>query len=249
MSEFTHDGTLFGLLTVIDLLLQNHIHPTHIHSHETTTPDLFRSTRHVKTDESRAQLLGERIRSEISENAHDHLVYAFLSERPESDLALFHYIRMGFERGADVDRFRSEPWVYTVHSLSRKMAREVHRMQGFLRFDKLMDGTYYAAMEPDFFILPLLAPYFCNRLQDQDWVIHDVRRGTAAMYNQTDCIICDLQVSQPLHLAKGEDTFRKLWQLYFDSIGIAHRTNSRLQQQLMPKKYWPHLIEKRPRLH
>ncbi len=243
MSDFSYDGTFWGLLTVIDELLQAGQMPSLIRP-DSTSPDLFYASNEIVTDEKRAQQFDERIRLNISENAHDHFTYAFLSERPERELALFHYIRLGFEHGADVDRYRSNTWVHQVHSLSRKVTRELHRMQGFLRFEQLSDGIFYAPMQPDFFILPLLAPFFCNRLRDQHWVIHDVRRKKAALYNQQDCTICDISINQPLARTEAEEEFLKLWRLYFDTIAIESRSNARLQQQLMPKKYWRYLVEK-----
>jgi len=41
----------------------------------------------------------------------------------------------------------------------------------------------------------------------------------------------------------SEIAYQELWKLFFKTIAIRERTNSRCQMQFMPKKYWQDLIE------
>ena len=45
--------------------------------------------------------------------------------------------------------------------------------------------------------------------------------------------------------SEDEEYYQKLWQGFFDNIAIKNRNNPGLQRQLMPKRYWKYLIEKK----
>jgi len=127
--------------------------------------------------------------------------------------------------------------------ISLKVAGERHRLMGLLRFQLLQKNIYYAAIEPDHNIVELLAPHFAARMSDQNWVIHDVRRDLAAIYNQEEWIATRFTLQQRLELAQEEDYYRELWKQYHQAISIKSRTNPRLQRQCMPQRYWKHLVE------
>ena len=55
-------------------------------------------------------------------------------------------------------------------------------MLGFLRFEELSGGVLYAQMEPPYAVLPLIAPHFADRLRQENWIIHDLKRGLLALH-------------------------------------------------------------------
>ena len=104
-------------------------------------------------------------------------------------------------------------------------------------------------MEPDCNILPLLGGHFTKRLGDQDWIIHDLGRGTALLYRDGVLEMAEITldaVPDDKESGKQEDEYFHLWRAYYRSIGIAERKNSRLRMSFMPKKYWKHLPEMAP---
>ena len=44
-------------------------------------------------------------------------------------------------------------------------------------------------------------------------------------------------------ISETEKKYQELWTVFFKTIAIKERKNSRLQMQYMPKKYWKDLIE------
>ena len=44
-------------------------------------------------------------------------------------------------------------------------------------------------------------------------------------------------------ISENEQKYQELWSTFFNTISIKERTNSRLQMQYMPKKYWKDLVE------
>ncbi len=243
MGQYIYDGTFYGLMTTIARILDRNDTPTSIQPVHDSTADLFDNPIRIETVEFVAEDLLFQIRNEISELAYDHVVYTFLSEHKKCEIVIYFYILKGFQVGARIDHLLTDRWVLKTHALTRKVEREVHRFQGFVRFRQLADGTYYSTIEPDFAILPLIAPHFAQRLADQNWIIHDVKRHRAAIYNGKSVCISEISLYEDLVFTQGDEEHKRLWQQYYDTIGIKERENPKLRQQFMPKKYQKHLVE------
>ena len=230
-------------MTTLALLYEAGDQPTSILTSGADSGDLFESTIKIATDAIIAEELLFRIREEISEAAHDHVIYAFLSEHQSREMILYDYIQKGFSVGENLDCMLTEDSVLKIHALARKVAKEVHRFYGFVRFSELVDGCYYSTIEPDFHILPLLAPHFAQRLSDQNWIIHDLKRDKAAIYNKKSVCVTKISQDKEPVFAQEDGEHKRLWQQYYNTIGIKERANPKLRQQFMPKKYQKHLVE------
>jgi probable DNA metabolism protein len=243
MGRYIYDGSFYGLMTTFAHIMNDNNSPTSIRPAGNELVDLFESATTINTDENIAEDLLSKIRHDISVLAYDHIIYAFLSEHPAREIILYFYIQKGLDVGDSIDAKLTDEWVLKTHSLTRKVEREVHRFKGFVRFSELADGSYYSIIEPDYHILPLLAPHFAQRLADQSWIIHDLKRHKAAIYNKKSVCVTKISLSEELLFADGDDEHKRLWQLYYKTIGIKERENPKLQQQFIPKKYQKHLVE------
>jgi len=136
-----------------------------------------------------------------------------------------------------------EDIIRTIQELSQRVSREAQRMTGLIRFIRSSTGIFYAKYEPDNNITLLLAPHFADRLADQPWIIHDIRRGIAALYNGQEWILTDTVPAALAAWTDCDDIFEDIWRTYHQHIAIAERTNSHLQKNLMPMRYWKHLTE------
>ncbi len=101
----------------------------------------------------------------------------------------------------------------------------------------------YASFEPDFNITGILAVHFSQRLSNENWIIHDVRRSICAIYNKEEWFITDFSLNLDNYISENEKNFQQLWKKYFKSISIKERKNPKLQVHNMPKRYWNHLVE------
>ncbi|NJK94118.1 MAG: DUF4130 domain-containing protein [Bacteroidales bacterium] len=126
-------------------------------------------------------------------------------------------------------------------------------MRQFIRFQKTADNIYYASVDPQFNVIPLIVKHFSERYADQQWIIYDSRRNYGFHYNLDETNLIELNSEQvnPLNgkvnehiLANDELHFQQMWKQYFKSTCIEERRNERLQMQHMPKKYWKYLTEK-----
>lgn len=148
----------------------------------------------------------------------------------------------------------ADPDVLELAKIYKRVDGErVHLMQ-FVRFQKAADGTFFAAVEPQFNALPLAVDHFKDRFADQRWLIYDVKRQYGYYYNLTEMEEVTFEDPRQAHLVTGmlnetlmdndEKLFQKLWKTYFKSICIKERWNPRKHRQDMPVRYWKYLTEK-----
>ena len=148
MGRYIYDGTFYGLVTTLARILERADTPTSIQPVHKSANDLFDNPIRIETVEFVAEELLFQIRNDISQLAYDHVVYTFLSEHARCEIIIYNYILKGFEVGEKIDNMLTDKWVSQAHALTRKVEREVHRFQGFVRFRQLADGTYYSTIEP-----------------------------------------------------------------------------------------------------
>lgn len=126
-------------------------------------------------------------------------------------------------------------------------------MAQFLRFQKAADGTFFAALEPLYNVLPIAIAHFKDRFADQKWLIYDLKREYGYYYDLKEVIEVRFETKEA-HLLSGkldeqlmdkeEQLFQKLWKEYFKSISIKERANPKLHRQNLPVRFWKYLTEK-----
>lgn len=125
-------------------------------------------------------------------------------------------------------------------------------MEAFARFQRTADDLYYAGIEPDFNVIPLLSKHFEERYADQNWLIYDLKRKYGIYYNQQKVEEITLDFSEGLQAAStvkeifhdGEMLYQELWKDYFKHVNIPARKNIKLHLQHVPRRYWKYLTEK-----
>ncbi|MBQ8375337.1 MAG: TIGR03915 family putative DNA repair protein [Clostridia bacterium] len=152
------------------------------------------------------------------------------------------YIRETVKTGRSVKGKLSSPWVRRAMDLRGQVLSESHRLKGFLRFQETLNGVLYAACSPDHLVIDLLLPHFTVRLKGLAFVIHDVKRGLAAMYDGKSCVLVRAQNAE-LIVSDRESAFSSLWKKYYDTVNIGSRKNTRQQKNYMPVRYWKFLNE------
>jgi probable DNA metabolism protein len=193
------------------------------------------------------------LKKKISKNALNDLISCYLSEEADIEQAMFSYISYVFNSTENVEKnFGYEP-VLKVSQTSRKVFREKHRFEAFIRFQLLKDGLFFAPAEPDFNILPLIVPHFKTRYADQKWLIFDLKRKYGIYYDLS--IVSYVKVDLQTDFASGhlpddvlhpeEHFFQLLWKDYFKSSNFTSRKNIKLHLQHMPQRYWKYLTEKK----
>ncbi|KNY28404.1 TIGR03915 family putative DNA repair protein [Pseudobacteroides cellulosolvens] len=243
MISYTYDGSFEGLLSAIYESYYRHEIPLNILPEESSQMGIFTKDYNVKTNIEKFHKVYNSVREKISPLALRNIYYVFISDSKNKELIIYKYLKLGWKFGGDIDRLITDESVLNVRIISRKVTSECHRFLGLVRF-KLMEGDYYyASLEPDYNIISLLALHFSKRLSDQRWVIHDLKRKLAVVYDKEGWFLTAIEQPLGSHLSAEKEDFQTLWKLYFKNISIKNRKNPRLQKQFMPVRYWAHLVE------
>lgn len=243
MINYFYDGTFEGLLTAVYESYYRHEAPSHINSTTSIQQSMLDINVHITTDAKKASKVYNSIREKISYQALKNIYHAYLSELCDIEVNILQYIRLGFKEGKNVDLHLSDDRVMAVHSATRKVMHEQHLMVGMLRFKQLENNVYYAQYTPDHNITTLISGHFVRRFSDQNWIIHDLKRKYAAVFDRNSCIFIDLDDEFQTYSDKS-DNYEDLWKNYFTNICIKERVNPKLQKRNMPARYWRFLTEK-----
>lgn len=247
-----YDGSFNGFLTAVFIAFEEKVNVADIQKNGQTQNGLFSETETIFTNVEKAKRVWNGIRTK-SYNAISTIYFAFLSETEGIERILFSYIEklMATKEKKQVDF--SDDTVLYISQLARKVGREKHRMEAFVRFQLTKDNIYFANIEPDFDVLPLISKHFRNRYADQQWLIYDVKRGYGIFYNLERVELVSLNLSEIHHnrtkksaaFTTGEYDYQDLWNNYFKSTNIKSRINRKLHTQHVPKRYWKYLSEKK----
>lgn len=216
--------------------------------------NLFERVHDARPVPAHSRRVWKGLQGKLSPEGMQQVYRCFLSEIGGIENTLLQFVQHVFASAGPVEEDFSHPAVLTVTQVARKVWREQHRMEAFVRFQKTADGLYYALVEPDHDVLPLIARHFETRYADQRWVIYDGRRRYGLHYDGKVTHTVEIRFSEAAGggadvaaLYDPEEAFyQQLWKKYFQSVNIPARKNTRLQLQHMPRRYWRYLVEQKP---
>ena len=248
MAVVGYDGSFTGLFTAVFEIYEYKISAPHITRDNVTNSSLFGNTHIVTTDETKAKRVYQKLQSIISAKTFKKLYDVYLSEIKDIDNVLFRYMQYALKSKFVIENDYSNADVLLIQQTSRKVHREKHRMEAFVRFKLTKDNLYYATIQPDYNVLPLICKHFKERYADQRWLIYDVQRKYGLYYDLHTVEEVQLDFSDSLTTTdifnEEEEIYQQLWQVYFSNVNIKARKNMKLHIQHMPKRYWRYLVEK-----
>lgn len=250
MVTVAYDGTFEGWLSCVFDIYEYKLSNVHITNKTNCQVNVFNAYHESHYDELKAARVWKGLGNKISKSALTQLYQAFLSEETGIENILLGYAQYAFESKFSIENDFTNTSVLKVVQTAKKVYREKHRMEAFIRFQLTKDGLFYALCEPDFNVLPLIAKHFQNRYADQRWLIYDSRRKYGIYYDLSTVETTELTLTanckQNIELIcdEKEALYQHLWQQYFKSVNIAARKNTKLHIQHMPKRYWKYLPEK-----
>lgn len=250
----TYDGSFEGFLTCVFNAYEEKLQVVDIIAFGEEQNQLFSETRNVITEEFKVQRVLKGLKKKVSSNTFLRIKWAFLSEIQGIELNMYHMICYIFSSEEKVELDYSHPAVLHIAKVAKQVGREKHRMEAFVRFRLTKDDVYFAIIEPDFNVLPIISKHFKSRYADQKWLIYDSKRKIGVHYDLQKLEYVSLQLPEDIGISggnleyfdEGEIYFQKLWKDYFDATNIKSRVNMRLHVQHVPKRYWKYLSEKSP---
>ena len=249
-----YDGSFEGFLTCVFTIYEQRLKVSGIEVMENERPELFSVSEEIITDHKKALRVEKSIRTGISQKHWREIYWAFLSEQEGIEMLLLQYIKHILKQESSGSTDYSNKYVLTVAQTAKKVFREKHRMEAFVRFKLTKDDIYFAHITPDFNVLPVILDHFESRYADQKWVIYDKRRKYGLFYDleKTEYFLFSPGQKEPdsqlnsEYFTESESEYEELWQNYFNSTNIKSRKNSKLHLQHVPKRYWRYLSEKSP---
>jgi probable DNA metabolism protein len=246
-----YDGTWQGFLCAVFDVYEYKYLDVDIVSAKAFNRNIFGEEHVVCNDEKHANRVWQGLEKKASKEAQK-LWSCFLSEQTNIENVLLQYIQYAFSQDGSIEKDFSNAAVLEVSQLSRKVWREKHRMEAFVRFQKTADHLYFAIIEPDYNVLPLIKDHFRKRYADQKWLVYDTKRKYGIFYNLEE--VAEVQINFEKEMSRGkkvqtiynsdEEIYQQLWHQYFKSVNIAARKNTKLHIQHMPRRYWKYLTEK-----
>ena len=244
MLVYVYDGSFEGILTAVFEAFSRKEAPDAVLPEQGLQQDLTARYVFIAADQAKSDRVYASVWKNISEEALKNIYHTFLSEDSGAGTLIYRYLKLGWKMGSSVDMHLSDDTVFKIMDVNRRVEHEVHKMMGFVRFRQVEGGLFYSSISPDHNIVELLAPHFSERLSDQNWIIHDVKREIAALYNTREWIITEFSADEIPRATEEEKHFSALWKEFFKTLEIKSRSNPKLQRQLMPRRYWEHLVEK-----
>jgi len=249
---YVFDASLTGLLTAIFECFERKNGTVTLIAEKYHQPDAFNESLYVYSDEQKAERVWLALQKKLSPIGLRKFYCGYLSEIPEAYNHLFQYSIYIFKNSFGAENNYGNAHVTALSKYAKSVEREKHRMEAFIRFQQTADGIFYAGIDPDFNVLPLISNHFKNRYADQRWIIYDLKRGYGLHYDLNKVEEMTLSFSAETNKAKPvlaamdekEALYSILWKDYFKSTNIPARKNTKLHVQHVPKRYWKYLTEK-----
>jgi len=252
MQTYLFDGSMEGLLTAVFEWFERKPGEVSLRNKQLYQPGAFEQCMLVISNEQQAARVWKGLQQRLDKGWVRRITCAYLAEKTEVHEHLFKLICYLFQNPPGAEANYGNEHVLEVAQMARKVEREKHRMEAFIRFQHAADGIFYCGIDPDFNVLPLLGKHFRNRYQDQQWIIYDLKRHYGLFFdlNTLEEITMqreeehNLMNSKPDVLSEKENLYALLWKDYFKSTNIPARKNTKLHVQHVPKRYWKYLTEK-----
>ena len=247
-----YDGSFEGFLCSVFYVYEHKLAAITIEKLKSHKPSFFDNAIVISSEDIKAKRVWKGLSKKISVSGKSKIYKAFLSEIPNIENTLLYYIQKALSSTNNIEGEFTDPEILHLEKTVKKINREKHRMDAFVRFRLTQDGIYFATVEPDFDVLPLNAEHFKNRYADQKWLIYDLKRKYGIYYNldivQTVTLELNSEINHQIkastYFTIEELQFQELWSNYFKSSNIATRKNMTLHIKHIPKRYWKYLSEK-----
>lgn len=236
-----YDGSFEGYLSLVYDVYYDTLPVTSICK---TSPStfFFEPYREIFTDEQKAHKVLQSLRERFTPQHFQTICHVFLCDTVSFEMALLHFIQIGYKNQEALENINNTD-IFFMRRLEKELLTLVHKMYGFVRFEKVQDGSLYAKIETKYNILPFLGEHFYRRLGTIPFIIHDVKRALAYVQNNhTKTIRSVASFNAPIY-ADDEKQIKALWKAFFKSAGIEARLNPKLQRHWVPLLYRTYMSE------
>lgn len=234
---YVYDGSIEGLFTVI-FNAYKVLEEVDTITKRSQQMDFIKDRIKCTTELDKARRVKNSIIKNFSYSFYDNILKVFASSSDKKEIAIAKTLKKLYVNGFYYLESADED-VIQFRNLLKRVSGEIHSFKGLLRFDE-KEGILFAKFEPQNDILFFIYRHFKSRLVNEKFVIADLRRDKAVIYNGERGEFFTFEMDENL---KSEDAYVDLWLSFYDAVAIDERKNEKLRMQNMPKKYWKNLPE------
>lgn len=214
---------------------------------------LFSTYKTVVPDGEKAEKVGSTLFRRFGEEDYTTICMALAADSEKKAQAVYKTVVWGLSAACKgkVMGHLADDNVRGVMELARRTVNELHHLKGFLRFHELEGGALYAVMHPKNDILVPLAEHFSDRLPGENFLIYDEGRSRYAVHPagkdwflmQKDVENIQGDEGEQINLSESDEYYQELFRQFCHTISIEARENLKLQQNMLPLRFRPYMVE------
>jgi len=236
-----YDGTFEGFLTLVYEVYYKKYKVEFIHR-PSKEQKLFDDAIEIVYDELKSKKVFEAMQEKWTKAEIQRVMYIFLCDEQEFEIQLLEYIQIGFKNPKELQNINYSS-VFFIHNLEKELFRQYHKYSGFLRFEELEEGSLYAKIDSKFSLVYLLGRHFAKRFNNQNYIIHDMKRALAFVKFGDSMDVRSVSDFEEPTKSVDEERFQSLWKTFFHSVSIQSRQNEKLQKSFVPLIYRKYMSE------
>lgn len=238
---YRYDGSFEGLLCCVFESYEQQEIPLDILLPDMPQTMLF-PVKEIPTDPRKAKRVLVSIPQKMGTAALDFVQRAFLTCLAQKELYILLFLRLGYRYGPAVMNRLTDNVVDKLCKAVKHLDKESHLFKGFVRFS-IFSNVLVAEIEPKNYVLPLLRQHFCQRYPEEHFLIYDRTHGMGLVYRPYESAVIPIGEFELPEPDETEESFRRLWRIFYDTIEIQGRHNPKCRMSLMPKRYWKYMTE------
>ena len=228
---YVYDGSYEGMLTCVFRCYEDKFIPAQV----LVQPSLLPYSR-IFTDKSKAARVTRGVARTMGRMAENVIRTVYLADSEQKEMAVIRFVVYGMAAGEHACRDLAHPDVAEVYELFRAVNREKRMCMERLKFSVIGD-VLVSVVAPTHNVLPLIAPHFVQRFPNEDIFIYDKAHKLGLTYSHGRTQITQIENFEPAEADEDEETYRRLWKIFFDTVEIKERHNPRCQKNHMPGRY------------
>lgn len=252
--RIVYDGTFDGFLTALHRAWQETVAEVSICRSQHNAPAFFETIEKVESNPATASIEWKKIKDKMSSVTVQNIYCCYLSGLPGIENTIWQFLQYAFVSEQNIETDFANKQVLKISQVAKMVHREKHRMEAFVRFRLMKEDLFFASVEPDFDVLPLINDHFTKRYADQRWLIYDLKRKYGLYYDLKETVAMEMTFDEHTEngkrisefLGDDEKLYEELWKVYFKNVNIPERKNTKLHLRHVPKRYWKYLSEKQP---